>query len=178
MSLNLENYVGTTEYPVVDGGEYEVVLKIDKRFTKDNTKDYANCDFLIRNDNEAISNNALNARFKGAHVFDKCWRDTTNAEWFDLKKLGTILVTQKGKEGYETSFDDVDECLQYLNGICLVVTVEKKYDDYFGKEINSIKYLSYKPSKLGKYVAPESATASKPTAAQVTVPVDDNDLPF
>ncbi len=179
MSLNLENYASKSEYPVIDGGDYEVVLRIERKITSDGTKDFASCDFLIRNDKEAIESNSLNAKFKGAHVFDRCWRDKNNIEWFDLKKLGSILVTQKNKESYQTSFDDIDECLQYLNGITLVITVEKKFDDYFQKEVNSVKYLSYKASKLGKYVAPEAEKVTPTAPAPETVmPVDDNDLPF
>lgn len=95
MSLNLENYAGKNEYPVIDGGDYEVVLRIEKKYTNDNTKDFASCDFLIRNDKEAIETNSLNAKFKGAHVFDRCWRDKNNIEWFDLKNLEVSLLLKK-----------------------------------------------------------------------------------
>ena len=146
MSLNLEQYAGSSEFPVVDGGDYEVVLKVERKITKDGTKEFANLDFMIRDD--------VDQKFQGSHVFDKAWKDTTNPQWFDLKKLGSILVTQKSREDYKTSFEEVDEFIQYINGISLVVTVEKKYDDYAQKEVNSIKYLSYKPSKAGPYVKP------------------------
>lgn len=151
MSLNLEQYAGNGEYPVLDAGDYEVTLKMEKRMTKDGSKDYLNCDFIVRGD--------IEQKFQGSHIFDKIWRDTANPHWFDLKKLASILVTQKDKAGYKTSFDEVDECIQYLNGIDLKVTVEKKYDDYFQREVNEIKYLSYKPS-----------------TAVVTDPAEDNDL--
>lgn len=153
MSLNLEQYAGTSEFPVVDAGDYEVVLKIEKKFTKDGTKDFANLDFFIRDD--------VDQKFQGAHIFDKVWRDTSNPQWFDLKKLGSILVTQKAAPNYRTSFDEVDECIQYLNGITLIITVEKKYDDYSQKEINSVKYLSYKPSKAGSYTKPTKEEETK-----------------
>ena len=146
MSLNLEQYAGSSEFPVVDGGDYEVVLKAERKFTKDGTKEFVNLDFMIRDDVEQ--------KFQGSHVFDKAWKDATNPQWFDLKKLGSILITQKGREDYKTSFEEVDEFIQYINGITLIVTVEKKYDDFAQKEVNSIKYLSYKPSKAGAYVKP------------------------
>lgn len=146
MSLNLEQYAGSSEFPVVDGGDYEVVLKAERKFTKDGTKEFVNLDFMIRDDVEQ--------KFQGSHVFDKAWKDATNPQWFDLKKLGSILITQKGREDYKTSFEEVDEFIQYINGISLIVTVEKKYDDFAQKEVNSIKYLSYKPSKAGAYVKP------------------------
>ena len=158
MSLDLERYAGSSEFPVVDGGDYEVVLKIERKLTQDKSKEFANLDFMIRDDVEQ--------KFQSSHVFDKAWKDSSNPQWFDLKKLGSILVTLKErpeyKDTYKTSFDEVDEFIQYINGITLVVTVEKKYDDFAQKEVNSIKYLSYKPSKHGVYVKPEKKADPAP----------------
>lgn len=178
MSLDLEQYAGSNEFPVVDAGDYEVVLKVERKFTKDGTKEFLNLDFMIRDD--------IEQKFQGSHIFDKAWKDTTNPQWFDLKKLGSILVTQKGKEGYKTSFDEVDEFVQYINGIGLIVTVEKKFDDYAQKEVNSIKYLSYKPSNAAPYTKPakENATPMEDlgngvkgaNTAQLDLP--DDSLPF
>ena len=168
MSLNLEQYAGSSEFPVVDAGDYEVVLKVERKLTKDGSKEFANLDFMIRDD--------IDQKFQGSHVFDKAWKDTSNPKWFDLKKLGSILVTQKNKEGYKTEFEEVDEFIQYINGIHLLVTVEKKYDDYSGKEVNSIKYGSYKPSKWdmepheAKEEAPKSANTAKIDLADDEVP--------
>lgn len=178
MSLDLEQYAGSNEFPVVDGGDYEVVLKVERKFVKDGTKEFLNLDFVIRDD--------VDQKFQGSHVFDKAWKDTTNPQWFDLKKLGSILVTQKGKEGYKTSFDEVDEFIQYINGISLIVTVEKKFDDFAQKEVNSIKYLSYKPTAAGPYIKPTKEN-SKPLddlgggikgANTAQLDVSDSDLPF
>lgn len=175
MSLDLEQYAGQKEFPVVDAGDYELVLKAERKSTKDNTKEFINLDFFIRDDVEQ--------KFKGSHVFDKAWRDTTNPQWFDLKKLGSILVTQKGKEGYKTTFDEVDEFIQYINGVSLIAYIDKKYDDYAGKEVNEIKYLSYKPSKLGPYVKPEKAKPVDPreegkVIANNVPNISDDDIPF
>ena len=175
MSLDLEQYAGKKEFPLLDTGDYEVVVKADKGTTLDKTKDYLNFDFFVRDD--------CDQKFKGSHVFDKAWRDTTNPNWFDLKKLGTMLITQKGKEGYKGKFDEVDEFIQYINGATMIISVVKKYDDYSGKEVNEVKYLSYKPSKLGPYVKPEPApvAASRPADEIVAnnVPhISDDDIPF
>ena len=172
MSLDLEQYAGSSEFPVVDAGDYEVVLKVERKLTKDNSKEFANLDFMIRDD--------VDQKFQGSHVFDKAWKDTSNPQWFDLKKLGSILVTQKGREDYKTSFEEVDEFIQYINGITLVVTVEKKYDDFAQKEVNSIKYLSYKPSKAGPYVKPVKENAAKHENANLEElqDISDNDIPF
>ena len=180
MSLNLEQYAGKKEFPVVDAGKYEMVVYLSRKWTNDRTKEFVNMDFFIRDDVEQ--------KFKGAHVFDKAWADLNNPQWFDLKKLGSILVTQKNKPNYKTSFDEVDECIQYLNGVALVAYVEKQFDDYMGKEVNSIKYLSYEPTSLGAYVKPVAENASAPAAAPVpgtdnavgaNLPnIDPNDIPF
>lgn len=173
MSLNLEEYAGNKEFPVVDGGDYEVVLILSRKWTQDRTKEFVNMDFKIRDDVEQ--------KFKGSHIFDKAWVDPANPKWFDLKKLGSILVTQKDKPGYKTSFDEVDEFIQYINGINLIITVEKKYDDYMQKEVNTVKYLSYKPSKLGHYVDPstQSDKPTEPVAKNVEgLNIPDSEIPF
>lgn len=170
MSLNLEQYAGSSEFPVVDAGDYEVVLKVERKLTKDNSKEFANLDFMIRDD--------VDQKFQGSHVFDKAWKDTTNPQWFDLKKLGSILVTQKGREDYKTSFEEVDEFIQYINGISLIVTVEKKYDDFSQKEVNSIKYLSYKPSKAGPYVKPVKDAPKDESANLEQLDLPEGTLPF
>ena len=171
MSLNLEQYAGSNEFPVIDAGDYEVVLKVERKFVKDGSKEFANLDFMIRDDVEQ--------KFQGSHVFDKAWKDATNPQWFDLKKLGSILVTQKNVDGYKTSFDEVDEFIQYINGITLVITIEKVYDEYAQKEVNRVKYLSYKPSKFGAYVKPAKADAPEHKTKNIEqLDLPDDALPF
>lgn len=177
MSLNLEDYAGQKEFPVVDGGTYEMVISAKVQPTKDNTSDYLNIGFKIRDD--------IDQKFAGSYVFEKLFRDKNNPEWYDLTKSGNILVTQKGKPGYKTKFDEVAEFVQYINGITLVVTVEKAYDDYFQKEVNSIKYLSYKPSQLGPYVDPKAnGNDAKPAEGEIKaknvekLEIPDSELPF
>lgn len=177
MTINLEEYAGTSEFPVVDAGDYEVVLTLQRKETKPNEKgeikEFVNLQFRIRDD--------VDQKFKGSCIFDKAWQDKGNSEWFDLKKLGSILATQKGKEGYRTSFDEVDEFIQYINGAHLIITVEKNYDDYSGKEVNSVKYLSYKPSK---WDLEDHPVAAKPTVQKNDAAVDldlsiaEDKLPF
>lgn len=170
MSLDLEQYAGKKEFPLLDTGKYEVVVKLDKGTTLDKTKDYLNCDFFVRDD--------FDQKFKGAHVFDKAWRDTSNPNWFDLKKLGTMLITQKGKDGYKGKFDEVDEFIQYMNGATMIISVVKKFDDYSGKEVNEVKYLSYEPSKLGAYVKPEAARPADTIVANNVPHINDDEVPF
>ena len=149
-----------SDRPLADEGEYELVLKIERGQTKDGNKDYLNLDFKIRND--------VDQKHKddNIHIFDKAWRDTTDPEWYDCKKLGKILYTQKNKKDFKAGFDEQDELTQYLNGIHLVAYIEKKYDDYYQREVNSIKYLSYKPSAWD--VAHPEAAAKPVEDAPVT----------
>lgn len=173
MSLDIEQYAGSSEFPVIDAGDYEVVLKITKKRTKDLKKDYANLDFKIRDDVEQ--------KFQGSHVFDKVFRDVANPEWFDTKKFGSILVTQKTREGYKPKWDEVDELIQWLNGAVLKITIEKVFDDYSQKEENRVKYLSYKPTELGPYVEPvknaEGKKEEKQDQAQAGGNVENLDIP-
>ena len=171
MSLDLEGYAGRTEFPVIDAGTYEFVIKATITPYKNGTGDYLNIDFKVRDD--------IDQNFAGAHVFEKIFRDKNKPEWFDLTKSGSILVTQKGKEGYKTKFEEVEEFVQYINGITLVATVEKKYDDYLQKEINEIKYLSYRPSTLGHYTGPKvekSEGVIENNTEHLDIP--DSSLPF
>jgi len=184
--MDLEKYAGNTEFPVIDAGTYECVVSATVKTTKDGTTSYLNIGYKVRDD--------VDQKFKGSYVFEKLFKDKTNPEWYDLTKSGSILITQKDKPGYKTTFDEVDEFVQYINGICLKVTVEKTYDDYSSKEINTIKYLSYKPTALGPYVDPkktkEAATpnttdtskviqSGEPTARNVDkLDIPSDDLPF
>lgn len=163
--INLEEYAGSKEFPLAETGDYEVVLKIERRTTRDGTKEYLNCDFEIRSD---VTQNC-----GGVHIFDKVWADKQNPSWFDLKKLGSILATQKNKEGYRNSFNEVDEFILYINGAHMIVSVEKVYDEYQEKDVNNIKYLSYKPSKWDLTHDP---IANEP-AQKLEVP-EESELPF
>lgn len=174
MSINLEDYAGKKEFPVIDGGDYEVVLTATITTNKAGTGDYLNLGFKIRDDVEQKFNDGH------AYVFEKLFRDKQNPEWFDLTKSGSILVTQKGKAGYKTKFDEVEEFVQYINGINLVITVEKVYDEYFQKEVNQVKYLSYKPSKLGNYAPPvkDNGGEVKEGGNIEKLNIPDSDIPF
>lgn len=180
--IDLENYAGQKEFPVIDGGRYEFVLTATITPIKNGSGDYLNISYKVRDDVDQKYNNG------NAYVFEKLFRDKENPQWFDLRKSGNILATQKGLPGYKTKFEEVEEFVQLINGITLSAEVEKKYDDFFQKEVNEIKFLSYRPSKFGPYKKPETATAPAPAADggeeaikgknldKLNVP--DSDLPF
>lgn len=158
--IKFDDSFDKVEFGPVDAGEYEVVLKAERRTTKDGSKDFLSLDFKIRDD--------VNQNFRGRHVFDTAWRDKNRPLWFDLIKLNKLVKTQKGTETYKDEFSDVDECILYLNGLNMRITIEKEYDNVTGKEINKVKFLSYVPS----HTLVEERTETSP------VEMPDSELPF
>lgn len=127
-------------YDLIPAGDYEVVLEsCEKRqYGVNKDKNALSCRFRIREDVEQEAKKRV--------VFDNIWEDKVNPLWYDLNKLGKIIRTQpNGKR----DFTNVDECIQYINGLNMIVTIDKKFDDYRNQEINEIRYLSYKPSIAG-----------------------------
>lgn len=145
------------DFGLIDAGDYEVTLKAEKRTTKDGSKEFLNLTFKIRDD--------VNQNFKNRCVFDTAWRDKTRQTWFDLVRLNKLVKTQKNEPDYQVEFGDVDECILYLNGAKMRITIDKMMDDYSGKEVNSVRYLSYAPSQAGP-------------VAESPVELADSELPF
>ena len=173
MSLNIEQLAGGNDFPLIDAGDYEVVLKISKRSTKDGKGTYLNLDFMIRDDVEQ--------KFQKQHVFEKAFQDLVNEQWFDTKKLANILVTQQHREDYKKEWDSCDELILWLNDSTLKITVEKIFDDYRNEEVNRVKMHSYKPTTFGPYVKPEktkNGAVENPTdQAQAGGNVENLDIP-
>ena len=149
MSLNIEQLAGGSDFPLIDAGTYEVVLKISKKSTKDGKGTYLNLDFMIRDD--------IEQKFQKQHVFEKAFPDPTNEKWFDTRKLANILVTQQNREGYKKEWENCDELILWLNDSTLKITVEKVFDDYRNEEVNRVKMRSYEATEAGPYVKPEKA---------------------
>ena len=155
------------DFGLVDAGDYEVVLKADKKLSKDGTKEFLNLCFKIRSD--------VPQNFKNRCVFETAFKDKERTTWFDLIKLNKLVKTQKGLPTFKVEFNDVDECIQYLNGLHMIITIDKKYDDFSEKEINEVRYLSYRPSEFDKNPTPVAATTEATTPES---PILDSDLPF
>lgn len=143
----------------IDGGEYEVTLYAEPKLFGQQMTPGLSCRFAIRKD--------VQQPFAGRSVFETLWLDKDGSGWYDTRKLNAILLTQ---DNPQLSFMGVDECVQYINGLNMRITVEKKYDDYSGKEKNNVKFLSYAKSKVVAEPVAES-TAEAPQIA-------DSDLPF
>lgn len=160
-------------YDLIPEGDYEVVLETAEiKKTKDETKRYINCMFKIREDVEQGS--------KGRVVFDTIWSDRENPNQFDKRKLHKILLTQGPNGKY--SFADDDEIVQHINGLTMIVHVNKNgADQYHQEDYNEVKYCSYKPSKAQPKTIGFNPTQTAPgvvTAAGIDFNVVDDDLPF
>lgn len=148
--MDLKDYGSTSKYVVVDEGEYEVVVSATIQQTKDGSKDYLNLGLKIRDDVEQ--------KYNDGHTFiwTKLFRDKGNPSWFNLAQSGNIIATQEGLPTYKSQFNEVEEFVQYINGISLRVKVNKAYDDVMGEERNNIDNASWKnpysKTQAGVYV--------------------------
>lgn len=150
-----------TEFELIDAGEYEVTLSAEPRLFGQQMTPGLHCKFAIRKD--------VNQPFGGRCAFETLWLDKDGSGWYDTRKLNAILLTQ---DNPQLSFMGVDECIQYINGLNMRITIEKKYDEYSGKDRNTVKYLSYAKSKVGN---------AEPVGAEPAVDtpqIADSDLPF
>ena len=176
--MNFTEYASSAN-TIVDAGKYEVVLSASIKKTKDGSSDYLQLMFRIRDDVNQKYNDGSTA------IFHKIYRDKNDNQWFDLPQVASILFTQKDiRTDFHTEFSEVDELIQYINGISLAVDVTKEYDEYFEQETNKVKFARwnspYHKTEHGQYV-PKQKTV--PTSAPVTantekVAVNEEDLPF
>lgn len=158
---------GTHQTTLIDSGDYEVTLKAEKKQSKDGSTEYLRLEFTVRDDVPAQQD------FAGRRVFETLFKDKGNTDWFNLAKTELLVLSQKKAETDTFSFNDVDECILFLNGISLVIGVEKVLDDTVGKEVNQVKFKSYRPSTLPAYVFKE-----EPKVETAGGPVTSDDLPF
>lgn len=154
-----EEYANT-EFELIEDGEYEVVLKAERRRTKNGENEYLSLDYKVRED--------VDQPFKGRHVFEKFFKDKVYTDFFDFKRTNQIVITQPN---FKQHFEDVDEVIQYLNGMKLRIGIEKIYDDYLDKDVNKVVNYSYKPSRF------PGSTIANPEKAD-TIPLKDEELPW
>lgn len=157
---------------LVPAGEYEVVLSAEKRVIASSGNVYIRCKFTIRDDIEQVA--------KGRCVFDSIFteKDGPNAGEFRHDKLGKIISTQ-GKDA-QKDFQNEDELIQYINGLRMRITVDRKApDDYNPVEHNEVRYLSYRPSKAAPQdIQPAAAPADAKPDAGTDANNNSNDMPF
>ena len=172
MPMNLEDYAG---YPLIDAGDYEFSVSAEIKKAKNSNVDYLSVAFKIRED--------VDQKFKNTVIFESFFRDKDNPEWFDLRKSGALIVTQKGKPDYTNKFDDVEEFVQYINGIHCIASVEVVFDDNLNRDVNRIIRRSYKPSKWDTEDHPVPEKKPQPEGVKDSanldkIEIDPNKLPF
>lgn len=147
------------ESELIEQGEYEVTLELaePKLYGANQDRPGVMCKFRIRRDVEQPE--------KGRTILDTMWLDKDQenwAGWYDHKKIHKILLSQTNPK---LDFQTCDECIQYINGLNMRITILKKFDEYRNKDVNEISYLSYAKSNA------TSTTVSDPM-------VKTDDLPF
>lgn len=153
-----------TEFELIEPGEYEVTFTCEQKHYGQEMRPGLQCKFQIRKDVEQP--------FAGRCIFETFWLDKDGSGWYDTRKIHKVLLTQD-PDKRKLSFESQDECLLYINGLNMRITVEKVFDDYSGKYKNQVKFLSYAPSKAN--VAPSVENTVEETSAPH---IEDNDLPF
>ena len=157
-------------YELIRQGTYEVTIieAVVKSYKTDSTKQYLSLKYLIRLDVEQPHGNRV--------IFESIFRDKNFPTKFDNRKLQKIILTQKGKETFQTEFANEDELIQYLNGLNMQITInQKEPDDYRNEPYNEVAYMSYKPSAV-VYQTIGQQPASKPSAPKIDI--SDDLLPF
>lgn len=161
------------ERDLIKDGDYEVILDTAevRSYKSDSSKKYLSLKFIIRQDVEQPH--------CGRAIFESVFRDKTNPDQFDHRKLQKIILTQKGKDTFQNKFANEDELIQYINGLTMQIHITcKEPDEYHDEAFNEVKYLSYKPSTV-KLQEIGSKTESKPqTHIEYTDVNFEEGLPF
>ena len=171
--MNGYQFSDKVESDLIKAGIYEVILDTAevRSYKTDATKKYLSLKYVIRADVEQPHPNRV--------IFESVFRDKTNPDQFDHRKLQKIILTQKGKDTFQNSFANEDELIQYINGLTMQITiVEKEPDDYHDTDYNEVKYLSYKPSTVQLQQFAPKVSLDNPTVINYSDIETDEDLPF
>lgn len=159
------------ESSLIPEGFYEVILKAEPVVVKSQEK--LCCTFYIRKD-------VPTQRYGGMSVTDWLKHDDLYPQYYERKRTALLLKSQKdkvdetGKPLYNTRFKNVDELVQFLNGLCLRVHVIQ--DEYNGVTNNKIEYCTYLPSNVNYRANLRDYIKSNDT--NKVVDVKEDDLPF
>lgn len=160
------------DYELLPDMDAEVIIEnAEIKTAKTSNKEYISIMYRIRDDVEGQENG-------GRVIFESIFADKNHDGEFDRRKIGKILSTQTSDDDEELEFEDNDELVQYLNGIYLLVHINKKEaDEYHTEDYNEIKYLSYKPSKFPPKKL-DSSVKNEIHKATKEAEESDDELPF
>ena len=148
------SYTAKDAYSLIEKGEYEMQVTSIKFMETNSGKEYLSVGFKIREDVEQP--------FKNRFVFENIWKEKDNPEYYNRKRIGSLLRTQ----GSEIEANDIEEVVEIMEGAYLIGVVDTVFNDYTGTNENKIKF--YKPSKVG-----EQTLSSEPK-----LDITAEDLPF
>lgn len=156
-----DSYTKKSEYGLIDEGAYECVLETATIGQTPNGTDKIDLKFRIRAD--------IEQKFKGRYIFDTIWKDKTNPNLFDTKKINKLLGTQRDIKEGET-FNTIEDVIKVLNGALMIVNVKTGFNEYYGEDRNYIAY--YTPTKV--------VVQGMPIVGDVrnSVSISEDDLPF
>lgn len=151
------SYTAKDGYSLIKQGEYEVqIVGIDFRETS-NGKEFLSIAMKIRDDVDQPSQNRL--------LFDNIWREKDNPDYFNRKRVGSLLGTQ----GKDIEAESIEEVIEILEGSYLIAVVSIVHNDYTDMDENKVKY--FKASKVGE----QTLVSSEEEAA---LDISSDDLPF
>ena len=156
------NYTGQktkTDFELVRKGIYEFRLGAEwKQFGSD--EPFINLSYKIRED--------VNQDFQKRVIFGGIYKNKETKD-FPTGVINAILSTQ---EQPRTSFEDYDDLIQYLNGLCFRAEVDIKPADPTrdgSKDKNIIVAFSHLPSLVGENGSVQSSNLPE---------IDESELPF
>lgn len=155
---NTYTYENTGSGGLMPNGDYEAVIERMEVKTTSTGKEKLSIMYRVRSDVEQ--------QYKNKCIFEDIWHDKERPNMFNIRRINMLLGTQAIEPG--TTFNGVDEIIEFLLGSYLIIHVNQVFDDYRNEDVNKVgwyKSSNYKPKSLG--------TSEKQTSI-----VDDEDLPF
>ena len=155
---------------LIPNGEYEAFIELAEEKALPSGSRVINLTWKIRDDVEQAC--------KGRKVFDTIWPDREdNTKWDRVKMYNIIHNGQDlNDKNTRTSFDTLEDFIQYLNGINMRISVQSYTNTRTGETFNEIKrYGGYMPTKAKPQTLGSSTiSASSP----LENPIKKDDLPF
>lgn len=152
------SYSTKDAYSLIEKGEYELQITQMTINVSTSGKEYLAIRFKIRDDVEQ--------KFKNRIIFENIWHEKDNPEYFNRKRIGSLLGTQAD----DISAESIEEVMEIMEGAYLIGVVDIVHNDYVGADENRIKY--FKKSKVGEQ------TLTDPKEDEVTVEISSDIFPF
>lgn len=155
-------YKKEDEFKLLEEGDYEVRIENCEFAETQNGTDYIKITLRIRDDIEQPS--------KNRSFSDSIWKEKDHPEYFNRQKINRILGALNVADG--TEFNTIEDVMKEIKGSFIIAHVVKRHDEYYGKEVNSVRY--YKPTKFNGELKSDISKASNEDLIEIT----EDDLPF